>query len=186
MIRLVTMLWMVLVLGGGVGLYLLKHEVQAMEAKLSETRRQTYADQQAIHVLKAEWTYLNDPVRLKALAERHLGMEPMSATQVAMISDLPRREAAGPYVPMPSGDPLPAPLAKSQPTPMPVPVPAPANLDKPKMVPAAAQAPRPAVQLVPGQQPKMLQKQATPPPARGPAMAGTLQRPPELAEARQP
>lgn len=184
MIRLVTVLWMFLVLGGGVGLYLLKHEVQAMEAKLNETRRLTYADQQAIHVLKAEWTYLNEPARLKSLAERHLGMEPMSATQVAMISDLPKREAAGPYVPAPSDDPLSAPLAKSQPTPQPAP--APIILDKPKMLPAMASPPRPAVQPFSNPQIKGPQKQASPPPVRGPAVAGTLQRPPELAEARSP
>lgn len=180
MIRLVTLMWLFLGLGGGIGLYLLKHEVQAMEANLAETRRQSYADQQAIHVLKAEWTYLNEPSRLKSLAERHLSMEPMSATQVAMIADLPRREAAGPYVPLPSNDPVPPPLAKSQPAPMP----APAVLDRPKMLPAAAAPPKPSMTLPAGGSAKAPQKQATPPPVRGPALAGTLQRPPELAEAR--
>ncbi|MBI5121091.1 MAG: hypothetical protein HZA67_08800 [Rhodospirillales bacterium] len=181
MIRLVTVMWLFLGLGGGVGLYLLKHEVQAMEANLAETRRQTFADHQAIHVLKAEWTYLNEPTRLKSLAERHLGMEPMSATQVAMIADLPRRETAGPFVPLPSTDPISPPMAKAQPTPAPAPV----ILDRPKMLPAVASPPKPGL-LAPaiGGTLKAPQKQATPPPARGPALAGTLQRPPELAEAR--
>lgn len=180
MIRLVTLMWLFLGLGGGIGLYLLKHEVQAMEANLAETRRQTFADHQAIHVLKAEWTYLNEPSRLKGLAERYLGMEPMSATQVAMIADLPRREAAGPYVPLPSTDPISPPMAKAQPTPAPAPI----ILDKPKMLPAAASPPKPSLQLPTGGSLKAPQKQATPPPVRGPALAGTSQRPPELAEAR--
>lgn len=184
MIRLVTVMWLFLGLGGGVALYLLKHEVQAMEANLAETRRQTYADHQAIHVLKAEWTYLNEPSRLKGLAERHLAMEPMSAIQVAMIADLPRREAAGPYVPLPSTDPISPPMAKAQPAPLPTPAPAPIILDKPKMLPAVASPPKPSLQLPVGSSVKAPQKQATPPPARGPALAGALQRPPELAEAR--
>ncbi|MBF0269474.1 MAG: hypothetical protein HQL44_12875 [Alphaproteobacteria bacterium] len=176
MIRLVTVFWMVLGLSGGVGIYLLKHEVQAMEASLAETRRQTFADQQAIHVLKAEWTFLNEPARLKALAERHLNMEPMSATQVAMIADLPRREVIGPQLPLPSSDPLPS--AKIMPRPA-APV-----LDKPRMLPAAAQPPKPVLQVPSAGAAKTLQKQATPPPAQAPVLAGALQRPPELAEAR--
>lgn len=171
MIRLVTALWMILVLGGGVGLYLLKHEVQAMESRLAELRRQTYSDQQAIHVLRAEWTYLNEPARLKSLAQRHLGMEPMSATQVAMIADLPRREVIGPQMPLPGGDPISPPAAAPLP-------------DKAKMIPAAAVPPRPVPSPSQGTGIKAPQKQATPPPARGPALAGSAQYPPELAEAR--
>jgi hypothetical protein len=181
MIRLVTLFWILLGLSGGVGLYLLKHEVQTMESRLADTRRQTYADQQSIHVLKAEWTYLNEPARLKNLAERYLAMEPMSATQVAMIGDLPKRDAIGPQLPLPSTDPTPAPSYKAPPSP-------PVVIDKPKMLPAVALPPRPAPlpQPTSGSSAKAPQKQATPPPSRGPALAGTLQRPPELAEARQP
>jgi hypothetical protein len=175
MFRLVTLFWLLLGVSGGIGLYLLKHEVQSMETRLADTRRQTYADQQAIHVLKAEWTYLNEPARLRVLAERYLEMQPMSATQVAMIGDLPRREAVGPQLPLPSSDPTPAPSYKA-PAPTYKAQPAPVVVDKPKMLPAAM-PPRPAA---------MPQKQAAPPPVRGPALAGTLQRPPELAEARQP
>ncbi|MBF0354475.1 MAG: hypothetical protein HQL43_04475 [Alphaproteobacteria bacterium] len=171
MIRLVTVVWLVLALGGGVGLYLLKHEVQAMEARLTDMRRQTYADQQSIHVLKAEWTYLNEPARLKGLAQRYLGMEPMSATQVAMIGDLPRREAIGPQMPLPSGDPIPPPaLVPSR--------------DRAKMVPAAAMPPRLVPVPAQGTILKPPQKQATPPPTRGPALAGSARPTPELAEAR--
>jgi hypothetical protein len=93
MIRPMTLLGLILAIAGGVGLFLLKHEVQTMESRLAEVRRGIFQDQQATHVLKAEWSYLNDPARLRDLAERHLALKPVRATQIISIDALPRREA---------------------------------------------------------------------------------------------
>ena len=61
----------------GVGLYFIKHEVKEQEARLAELNEEIQSNQEAMHVLKAEWSYLNDPARLRALSEKHLAMKVM-------------------------------------------------------------------------------------------------------------
>jgi hypothetical protein len=45
----------------------------------------------AIAVLRAEWTKLDAPLRLQGLAERHLPLKPLSATQYDSLKNLPER-----------------------------------------------------------------------------------------------
>jgi cell division protein FtsL len=90
MIRRSTIFWTVLLVAVAVGLYVLKNRVHDLEDRLQRLNREIIAEQEAIHVLKAEWAYLNQPARLDDLARRHLGLVPESAKQVIDIADLPR------------------------------------------------------------------------------------------------
>ena len=45
----------------------------------------------AIAVLRAEWTRLDAPLRLQGLAERHLPLKPLNATQYDSLKNLPER-----------------------------------------------------------------------------------------------
>jgi len=91
MIRPTTVLWMGLAGAVGFGLFQLKHEVQELEDEMFRLNRTIVAEQQAIHVLKAEWSYINQPQRLQALAARHLDLQPMKPTQLGDLADLPLR-----------------------------------------------------------------------------------------------
>lgn len=91
MIRLTTLLWMGLAGAVGFGLFQLKHEVQALEEEMFRLNRTIVAEQQAIHVLKAEWSYINQPQRLQALASRHLDLQAMKPAQLGGLADLPLR-----------------------------------------------------------------------------------------------
>lgn len=93
MIRLGTAIWIVLAGVVGYGLYHLKHEVQALEDELGRLNRQIFAEHQNIHVLKAEWSYINQPHRLEALAQKHLDLTPLVPKQIARVSDLGPRPA---------------------------------------------------------------------------------------------
>ncbi|MGE5477691.1 MAG: hypothetical protein ACM3Q1_13615 [Bacteroidales bacterium] len=73
----------------GVGLFFIKHEVKEQEARLSELNYEIQSNQEAMHVLKAEWSYLNDPARLRALSEKHLSMKVMGPSQIASLDTLP-------------------------------------------------------------------------------------------------
>jgi cell division protein FtsL len=93
MMRGITILWVLLAMAAGVGLYLLKHDVQTMEERLARLNRQITKDRTEIHVLQAEWTYLNDPERLSALVAKHLpGLQPVQAGQVNTLASLPTRQ----------------------------------------------------------------------------------------------
>src|SRR6202166_3217074 len=45
----------------------------------------------AIAVLRAEWAKLDAPLRLQGLAERHLALKPLNATQYDSLKNLPER-----------------------------------------------------------------------------------------------
>jgi len=89
MMRAATLLWALLATAAGAGLFLLKYQVQAEERHLREVRKDIVGTEQSIHVLKAEWSYLNDPLRLREQAERHLAMHPMRASQIVTIETIP-------------------------------------------------------------------------------------------------
>jgi hypothetical protein len=91
MINRAALIWMVLAITSGTGLFLLKYEVRAMEDQLAQIKQQTLKNLEAVHVLKAEWSYLNHPTRLEDLGRRLLSLEPVVAQQFASISDLPLR-----------------------------------------------------------------------------------------------
>lgn len=85
-----TVLWTCLAGAVGVGLFFVKHEVKDLELRLTGLNQEIQRNQEAVHVLKAEWSYLNDPSRLRQLSERHLGMKPMSSAQIATFDTLGR------------------------------------------------------------------------------------------------
>jgi hypothetical protein len=91
MIRGSVLFWFGLVLCMGAGLFQVKHEVQILEEELEHLNRAILADQEATHVLRAEWSYLNRPERLAALSRRHLEIAPLAAAQIIMIESLPLR-----------------------------------------------------------------------------------------------
>ena len=74
-----------------VGLFTLKYDVSESEEWLAKLRLETSAHSQEIHVLKAEWAYLNRPERLDELGRRLLVLEPTLATQTIAIEDIPFR-----------------------------------------------------------------------------------------------
>ena len=89
MMRGATLLWGTLAIIAGTGLFLLKYEVQAQEQRLTSLRKDIIDTQEQIHVLKAEWSYLNEPQRLREQAERHLGLHPLKPGQIGTIASLP-------------------------------------------------------------------------------------------------
>ena len=95
MSRLPAVLWIFSAALIAVVLFALKHEVQRLERELQLVSRQIVADQQATHVLKAEWSYLNQPSRIADLALRHLRLQPLRTSQIIDIEAVPTRPVPG-------------------------------------------------------------------------------------------
>jgi hypothetical protein len=104
MIRIGTILWAGLALLAGYSVIQFKYEVQALERELRRVNADILRHQEAIHVLRAEWAYLNEPKRLEALSRRHLDLFPVRGSQMADLAELPTRETgiAGPVLPTPN------------------------------------------------------------------------------------
>jgi hypothetical protein len=96
MIRLGTVLWLILVAFVGFGMFEVKYEVMDLEDALARINRAILADQDTIHVLKAEWAFLVQPSRLADLSRRHLDLAPLGAAQLGQIAGIPLRPSAVP------------------------------------------------------------------------------------------
>lgn len=99
MIRVSVLVWTIILAFLGVGLFQVKYNVQAKERELREVRRQIEANLTSIHVLEAEWSYLNDPLRLADLARRHTELLPTTPAQIGDIASLPPRPVEAPAEP---------------------------------------------------------------------------------------
>ena len=84
-------------------------------------RRQIEANYNAIHVLEAEWSYLNDPLRLADLTRRHTGLVATTPGQIGDFASLPLRIEDLPLTPEVPAEPQP-PLVSSAPQAQPAPV----------------------------------------------------------------
>ena len=104
--------WVVLPIAAGVGLYMLKMQVESQEQHLASLQRQIVETRESIHVLKAEWSFLNDPARLRDQAERLLAMHPVRPNQLVAIDSIPMAETP----PAPTAT-IPGPLSKADPAP---------------------------------------------------------------------
>jgi hypothetical protein len=93
MIRIGTFVWLALLTLIGVGLYQVELGVLAKQAELKQIKRQIDANRDAMHVLDAEWSYLNDPTRLADLARRYTDMVAVTPTQMAGFERLMPRQA---------------------------------------------------------------------------------------------
>ena len=89
--RLSLPVWLVLVIAAGFCMFQIKFAVQELEHQLGQTNRDISRAQEQIRVLKAEWSYLNEPGRLSELNRRHLGLAPVSAKQMENLAALPPR-----------------------------------------------------------------------------------------------
>ncbi len=93
MSRLSLPIWLLVIVVAGFCMFEVKFAVQELEARLIGANRQIQEDEDALRVLKAEWSYLNEPDRLADLNLRHLGLAPVSARQMVGLADLPVRIA---------------------------------------------------------------------------------------------
>ena len=81
--KFAALVWLTAVAIAALGLYHMKYEVQRLEADLGIEHQSILKHQEAIHILKAEWSYLNQPARISDLAKRHLGLAPLTAIPIS-------------------------------------------------------------------------------------------------------
>jgi len=91
----ITLLWFTLTCVVCFGSFILKNQVHDLELELSRINRNIQDDVKSIHVLKAEWSHLNTPTRLKKLAAEHISLNRVRAEQIINYSALPFRYENG-------------------------------------------------------------------------------------------
>lgn len=91
MIRPITCVCFLLACGSGLYLYQSKHRVQVLDREIEQTVHATDTLREQTRVLHAEWTLLNDPQRLQALAEQFLALKTVAPGQFTSMADLENR-----------------------------------------------------------------------------------------------
>ena len=82
-----------------------KYRSEAVAERVAGLQRAVDEEREAISLLKAEWSYLIQPLRIQDLIERHQGrfeLVPVSPEQIGTFADLPMRRSAVPAE-MPDG-----------------------------------------------------------------------------------
>jgi hypothetical protein len=71
--------------------YRIKMESTSRTERVLRLNAEIREQREAIAALRAEWARLDAPLRLQGLAERHLPLKPLSATQYDQLKNLPER-----------------------------------------------------------------------------------------------
>ncbi|MCB1492878.1 MAG: hypothetical protein KDJ77_13975 [Rhodobiaceae bacterium] len=88
MIRFVTIAAVAIAIAAAAGLYKVKIRTAELGERVQSVTAEIEKEEEAIAVLKAEWSLLNQPDRLQALAERFLELKPMGLDQLVEVDGL--------------------------------------------------------------------------------------------------
>ena len=84
--------WLALIVIAGYAMFHMSFEVEKLELQLSDLNRKALNEQEAIHVLRAEWSYLNRPDRLSELSRELLpNLQPPTIRQIMSVGQIPER-----------------------------------------------------------------------------------------------
>ena len=85
--------------------YRIKMESTSRTERVLRLNVEIHEQRDAIATLRAEWARLDAPLRLQGLADRHLELKPINATQYDQLKNLPERPPnfARPGAPDPIG-----------------------------------------------------------------------------------
>lgn len=71
------------------GLYLVKYWVQDVQQDVRLVQVELNKEKESLHLLNAEWAYLNRPERLKRLSAKYLDLTPIKSVQFVSFDALP-------------------------------------------------------------------------------------------------
>lgn len=84
--------------------YKIKFESTVQAERVAKLRAEIGRERDAIAALRAEWSQLENPARIQALAQRHLALKPLDPMQIDSLDKLPERPPD--LVPPDSPDPV--------------------------------------------------------------------------------
>ena len=93
--------------------YKIKFDSTLQVERVAKLRGELRRERNAIAILRAEWAKLDTPGRIKGLADRHLALKSVEATQFDSLDRLPERPPE--VVPAPNRDPIGAMLVPAAP-----------------------------------------------------------------------
>jgi hypothetical protein len=71
------------------GLHKVKLDAKQSSEELQQVKYQISQEQQAMQILAAEWSHLNQPAKLEHMSRKYLVLNDVRATQIAAFEDIP-------------------------------------------------------------------------------------------------
>ena len=100
--RITTLIWMASFAIAAFGLYIVKYTAEGLQREVAVVQSDVKKERESLHLLNAEWAYLNRPERLRNLAEAHLDLAPLDSRKVGEVRALPAAYEAERHLPSPS------------------------------------------------------------------------------------
>jgi hypothetical protein len=91
MLRLVHVLVVAALVLAAADVYKIKFDSTLQAERVAKLRAEVRRERDAIAALRANWSELDNPERLQALARRHLPLKPIDITQYDALDRLPER-----------------------------------------------------------------------------------------------
>jgi hypothetical protein len=91
MLRLLNILAILGLLGTAAWAYSIKYETIYYAEQVKKLEKRLDRERDSITTLRAEWQHINKPSRVQVLADRHLQLQTLQATQIARAIDLPAK-----------------------------------------------------------------------------------------------
>jgi cell division protein FtsL len=112
MMRLLNVLVIAALVLAAADVYKIKFESTRQAQRVAKLRMEIRRENDAIAALRAEWSKLDNPARIQALARRHLPLKPVEGHQFDRLDQLPERPPE--LVPVDDPDPIGTVLANPQ------------------------------------------------------------------------
>lgn len=91
MIKLNTVIYFTLLAAVVSSIYLVENRVQGVRGQINKQVFEIRQFKQDIHVLHAEWSYLNNPERLRQLASQRMTVDMPKPIQITDVDNIPLR-----------------------------------------------------------------------------------------------
>jgi len=98
MINRGILFWVMAAIFTGIGLFMVKYQVQTLEEKIDGINRQIVENQRATHVLKVEYAHLGELQRIERLNDKFIHLQPITLRQIGRIDQVPLRRTDGALV----------------------------------------------------------------------------------------
>ena len=92
--RLVNLVVVVALVFAAMWVYKIKFDSTLQAERVAKLRTEIRIERDNLAALKAEWSKLDNPLRVEGLAKRHLALQPVDAAQIGYFDRLPVRPPA--------------------------------------------------------------------------------------------
>ncbi len=103
---LINLIFLLIAVLSGIALFTLKYQVKEKETELKQIHVNILKTKRDLHMLEAEWAYLNDPQRLKEIVTTQTNWKVIQSNQLVKLDDLPVKleEKDGEKLPQKKGE----------------------------------------------------------------------------------